>query len=282
MALPLPPGTNIQVIYKRVSGDYEMSAMEAAMDHYSLSFILHGDRLAITPTMTYTLHEGYVGTTPPYAYLKTIPASAEYYENILIKFSPEFISPLTKRLGPLFIEKLYGEPLCVFTGEARARVFQLAEDMRTVWEEEAEISYKELKLQSMLFIMLMLIYEKGERDESASRHNCVLCRPILDAVYYMEKNYMKPLKIEEVSTASGYSVSYFSRLFQEQLGVSFSEYLCNIRLKHVQDALLTTKKSILDIALECGFAYPGNMSSCFKRKLGMTPLQYRKSSAAVP
>ena len=87
---------------------------------------------------------------------------------------------------------------------------------------------------------------------------------------------MRGIKIEEVAAVSGYSVSYFSKLFQAQLGTPFFEYLCNIRLKHVQHALLTTQKSMIDIALENGFVYPGNMSSCFKKKFGMTPLQFRK------
>ena len=124
----------------------------------------------------------------------------------------------------------------------------------------------------------MEIYEKGIIDEkNSSVHNAPLSESILEAVYYIEKNYKNDIKIEDVAEISGYSVSYFSRLFNSQIGIPFSEYLCVTRLKHVQYMLLKTDKSVMDIALECGFSYPGNMTSSFKSKFGMTPLQFRKN-----
>lgn len=277
MALPLPPGKHIQITYKKVSGDYEMPSMEAAADHYSLGFVIHGDRLVITPTMTYTLHPGYVSAMAPFIYHKTMPASTEYYEKILIKFSPEFVQPLSDRLGVQIMEQIYQYPPKSFTPEVRDKVFKLAEDMLEVSQNTFfDKVYMEFRLQSMLFQLLLLIYEKGVLDEQANIHNTVLSKPIMEAVYFIEKNYMRAIKIEEAAAVSGYSVSYFSKLFQAHLGTPFSEYLCNIRLKHVQDALLTTQKTMIEIALENGFAYPGNMTNCFKRKFGMTPFQFRK------
>lgn len=277
MPLPLPPGRQIQVLYKKISGSYEMPSLEAALDHYALGFMLHGDRLVITPTMTFELHPGYVGATAPYVYHKTIPLSDAYYENILVKFSPEFVKPLSDRLGERVIEQIYEYPPKSFPDEVREKLFALAWEMLEVWQNETyDVVYKEFKLQNLLFRILLLIYEKAAVDGKAAVHHKVLSQPVMEAVYYMEKNYMNPVKIEDAAGVSGYSVSYFSRLFEAQLGIPFSEYLCNIRLKHVQNALLTTDKTVLEIALENGFAYPGNMSSSFKKKFGMTPLQFRK------
>jgi AraC-like DNA-binding protein len=36
--------------------------------------------------------------------------------------------------------------------------------------------------------------------------------------------------------------------------------------------------SVMDISLECGFSYPGNMTASFKKEFGMTPLQFRKQN----
>lgn len=81
---------------------------------------------------------------------------------------------------------------------------------------------------------------------------------------------------------SGYSASHFSRLFHAQLGKSYSEYLTRIRIRHVQDLLLNTKKSVTEIALETGYLHTGNLSEQFKQQTGMTPLQYRKTSTYTP
>jgi AraC-like DNA-binding protein len=87
---------------------------------------------------------------------------------------------------------------------------------------------------------------------------------------------MKQIHIEDAAFAGGYSVSYFSRLFQSQLGLSFTDYLQSIRLKHVKSDLISTDRSIMDIAIDNGFIYAGNMSSCFRKKTGMTPTQFRR------
>ena len=100
----------------------------------------------------------------------------------------------------------------------------------------------------------------------------------MEAVYFVEKNYKKSLKIEDVAAISGYSVTYFSKLFSAQLGKTFSEYLCLTRLKHVQNYLLSTDMSVMDISLECGFSYPGNMTASFRKEFNMTPLQFRKQN----
>ena len=84
MALPLPQGKNFIITHRKLSGDFEMPSMEVASDHYSLGFIIHGDRKIITPAMTYILHAGYINAIAPYLYHRTIPASKGYYESYLI------------------------------------------------------------------------------------------------------------------------------------------------------------------------------------------------------
>ena len=99
MALPLPQGKNFIITHRKLSGDFEMPSMEVASDHYSIGFIIHGDRKVITPTISYVLHKGYINTVAPFLYHRTIPASTDYYESYLIKFSPDFVSELTDTLG---------------------------------------------------------------------------------------------------------------------------------------------------------------------------------------
>ncbi len=289
MALPLPKGKQIIVSYREFTGDYEMSSMEVASDHYSLGFIISGDRRIITPKMNFTLHPGYIGAMRPYIYHRTIPASYSDYTSILVKFSPEFISDMTDSLGPQVLDTIFRYPPISFSDEDRVKIFSLADDLYKLYSElEDKINdlyenpIPRYRLQTLLIHILLEIYDKGHFDQTkATIHEGELSEPILEAVYYIEKNYMKPLKIDDVARISGYSVSYFSRLFNAQLGTAFSDYLCITRLKHVQNKLLTTDKSVMDISLECGFTYPGNMTSSFKKEFGMTPLQFRKQNKII-
>ncbi len=279
MALPLPEGTLFQITHRTLPGNYSMPSLEAATDHYSLSYLVQGDRTIITPSRTYTTHAGQVNGMAPFIYHQTVPASDSVYESILIKFSPLFIQPYTNELGFQFPEQVFGRLPSRFTEDVRAKVYALFCDMLEVYHKESP--YKELTLRSLLFRLFVLLLEESILDEAAHMHSSPLSHPILEAIFFMEKNYAAHLDIEVVAEVSGYAVSYFSRLFQKQLGRSFSEYLCHIRLRHVESLLLSTDKSITEIALETGFQYPGNMTSVFRRKVGMTPSEYRRTRRTI-
>ncbi|MDE7205627.1 MAG: helix-turn-helix domain-containing protein, partial [Lachnospiraceae bacterium] len=66
------------------------------------------------------------------------------------------------------------------------------------------------------------------------------------------------------------------KLFHAQLGKSYSDYFAVIKLKHVQHLLLSTDKSITEIAFDTGYRHVSNLSEQFKKMTGMSPLQYRK------
>lgn len=283
MALPLPQGKSVQV-YKRVmSGEFKMDSLEAAADHYLLNFIVHGDRTVITPRVTYTIHSGEILALPPYLYHKTVPASSEYYESILIKFSKDFVKPFTDKLGGRILEEIYDMPYKkIESEEKRNIVFKIAWDMLKVAETPTDSTYDDFKLQIMLFQLLLFLYEYAKMDDGQAVMNPATLSPqIMDAVYFIESEYSHSINIADAAKRAGYSVSYFSRLFQNQLGVSYSEYCNNVRLRHVQHELLTTEKTITEIALDTGFSFPGNMSSCFKKKYGISPLQYKKQQKVV-
>ncbi|RKM61907.1 AraC family transcriptional regulator [Butyrivibrio sp. CB08] len=285
MALPLPQGKNFIITHRKLSGDFEMPSMEVASDHYSIGFIIHGDRKVITPTISYVLHKGYVNTVAPFLYHRTIPASTDYYESYLIKFSPEMAADFTNAYGSKVLEAIFKHPPKHFSEEDEKKIFDLAAILLEMYDAHEATGLPEdpavlFKYKNLLYTILSFISDRGIDDtEKSVVHTAALSEPIMEAVYYMEKNYRKPIKIEDVASVSGYSVSYFSRLFTSQLGRPFSEYLCITRLKHVQNLLLTTDMSVTDISLECGFSYPGNMTACFKKEFAMTPLQFRKQNA---
>lgn len=281
MALPLPQGKQIQIYRRVLSSEYKMNSMEAATDHYSIMLLIHGDRTTITPQLTYTAHSGTIQTLAPFLYHQTVPASKEYYESILIKFSEDFVRPFCEQLGKPVLDQIYEYPLKnIRNNDVKEKIFRLAEDMLEVSETSnySDEHIRDFTMQTMLFQMLALIYEYETSTDDTPLYHTPLSPQIMDAVYYIESSYMNSPRIEKAAQIAGYSVSYFSRLFQNQLGISFSEYCTEVRLKHTQHALLTTNKSVTDISFEMGFSHPGNLTSCFKKKFGMTPLQYRKNN----
>ncbi len=273
MPLPLPEGKQIHIDRHRRLPGFEMPSLEAAADHYSLTYLLDGESNNISTTSSYILKKDEVGTTPPFIYRRSA-TTASGYERIHIKFSPEFVEPLNARFGNAIMETIYKSPCCHFdatwTEIIRNQFIKMYETY------EADTPYSEFLLQGMLFELLILIYEHAIYEGHAISHQSAMSEPMIDAIYYMEQNYSKNLRMDDVATIAGYSPAHFSRLFQKQLGKSYSAYLTSIRVREAAKELMNSSKSITDIALETGFVYVSNMTAVFKKEIGMTPREYRK------
>jgi AraC family transcriptional regulator len=65
-------------------------------------------------------------------------------------------------------------------------------------------------------------------------------------------------------------------LFKRALGVSPSRYHINLRLNLARQLLRETKMSIVDVALEVGYASPSHFAQLFRRENGLSPSKYRR------
>ncbi|PLR97559.1 DNA-binding response regulator [Bacillus sp. T33-2] len=103
-----------------------------------------------------------------------------------------------------------------------------------------------------------------------------LGNPIQTAIKYIQLNYHKPLHLKEVADMVYLSPSHFSRLFKEEAGLTFIEYLTDYRLDKSKHLLRMTSMPIEVIASMTGFASSAYFSTSFKRKEGQTPSEYRQ------
>lgn len=275
MPIKIPDGQNIVVSYRSLPGDYKMPSMEMATDHYNIGYIVSGDRRTITPTQSYTYRTGDVSMVAPFVYHRTLSESDTPYAGYLIKFTPEFIQPFVEKAGKNIFDDLYEEKVCHFSEESKQRIHGMFADM--LREYEKDVPYKEFILQGMLFRLFTTIWE--ERLEVQGNYfKSPLSEPILNAIYRMEKDYPQALSMEAVAAEVGFSTAHFSRVFHSQLGMSFTDYLSNVRIQHVKELLIRTDKSITEIALSTGYCHGDYLATQFKRKVGMTPTQFRKSN----
>ncbi len=99
--------------------------------------------------------------------------------------------------------------------------------------------------------------------------------PIESAVKYIQMNYFEPITLKTVADFVYLSPSHFSRIFKEQTGVTFVEFLTEYRLEKSKNLLKMTSLSIDVIASQVGFSSSAYFATTFKRKESQTPSEYR-------
>ena len=261
---------------KKVRGKEADPVTEMTKDYYEMGYIISGRRKIITPTKTYDACAGMVGITQPYIHHKSVAIADEEYEYVLIRFTPEYVEPLLQVVENALVEKINAQTIFHFGPESRKKICNMFLEM--VEEYEKEMPYREFILQGMLFRLLFTIYEERLSEQGITENATILTSPIMQALAYMETNFRKNPTLEEVAKKVGFSTAYFSRLFAKQLGMSYTEYLDKIKIKHVQILLTQTNKTIMEIAEETGYCHGNYLNAQFKKHFGITPGQYRKKN----
>ncbi|MCK5200971.1 MAG: helix-turn-helix transcriptional regulator, partial [Spirochaetales bacterium] len=83
--------------------------------------------------------------------------------------------------------------------------------------------------------------------------------------------------LQEICNDVFLSVSQFSLLFKEGTGKTFIEYLTLCRMEEAKKLLKTTDLKSYEIAEKTGFTDPRYFSIIFKKTIGLTPMEYRRS-----
>lgn len=100
-------------------------------------------------------------------------------------------------------------------------------------------------------------------------------RKMLDDEHvYLIPGYTKEKAVAELGT----NRTYFAQMLKTEFGCSFSELLNELRIEEVKKMLLTTDRTLLEMADHCGFSSHSYMSKVFKQKTGLTPIEWKEKS----
>ena len=99
---------------------------------------------------------------------------------------------------------------------------------------------------------------------------------VFRAKRFIERNYAKDISAGDVAEYVGLSAAYFSRLFHKVIHQTFVDYITNVRIDNSEKLLKESNYKIVEISTMVGFRSNTYFNSLFKRKTGMTPIEYRK------
>lgn len=111
-----------------------------------------------------------------------------------------------------------------------------------------------------------------------SHSSPVLPEKIIRAIRFVKKSYPEPLLLGDVAAEVGLSRERLSRLFHQTIGITFSEYLNEVRLTEARRLLSSERNKITEIAFACGFQSISQFNRRFRASEGMSPSQYRRNA----
>ena len=111
----------------------------------------------------------------------------------------------------------------------------------------------------------------------SSRKNSITTM-IDKAVEYVNQNYSnKEISLEDVSQKLYISSAYFSRLFKKEKGITFINYLTDIRMNKAKELIEDTNYKNFEVAEVVGYSEANYFSYSYKKYFGISPSQYRKN-----
>ena len=128
--------------------------------------------------------------------------------------------------------------------------------------------YEELR---KWFLEKMINLCRGIRDYKEEQSNSAVKK----AMNFIQDNYSREVSLDDVSGEVNISPYYFSKIFKEETGENFIEYLTRIRMEKAKELLKKPEISVKEAGVQSGYTDPNYFSRIFKKQTGMTPSEYK-------
>ncbi len=128
-----------------------------------------------------------------------------------------------------------------------------------------------------LSLFVSTCWEVAHRSSfDATREHIQKAKEIIQQHVYKEK----PISLEIVANEIYMSPFYLSRSFKKTQGVNFVDYLQDCRLDYAKLLLKTTGETVSTISMRCGYNESNSFRRLFKKKVGLSPMEYRNNPDA--
>ncbi len=248
-------------------------------NEYQIYYILDGERFFYSNNKSYKMSKG----TLSFIDKKRIPFTnvigGKYHERILIEIEETWLITAGNAM-----EIDLREFFCNFHGvlQMNSRQQEIIEKKLHKIENvlKAEKPYAAAEAKGLLFsILIMILNGAGTRQEEYHTLGGKMMRyvKVKEIMYYIMEHYSEIYGLEDLAGIFYLDKSYLSRIFKEVTNFTVNEFINLQKIDHARNLLLDDSLSIEDISKKLGYERLSYFDRVFKKYVGMSPLQYRKS-----
>lgn len=259
----------IEIEYRKTNKEWNMAELQAH-NFYEIYYLLKGERHIFIEDKIFTLHENSIVIIPPFYMHKTEGGPYErinvYISNDLLDESErKFLVSCSSILSFELEDSKKNMVLSLF------RPFLEQTDDNDLLKKKYSLSFA----KTFLYILQSSTLTPLSYAPSISKNNANKTL-ILDIVAYINTHFQENITLESLKNKFFISKNTLCKNFQQVMHCSVMEYCSAARLNEAKHLLLTTEKSIEDIADLCGYSSANYFSLLFKSKTGLAPSSYRK------
>lgn len=162
------------------------------------------------------------------------------------------------------LKKLYKKTMSIFEDAASdSYLFRLSKEFKEL-SSFVRLSDLRIYLKTIAFNLI-----SSQKAQSTEKSVSGIVKK------YVQQNYYKDIDMSVVANLVSLSYSHFSKIFKDETGMNFSEYLQKVRMEKALESLSNHSSKIHDVAQSVGFSNPKHFTRAFKNYFGFSPSEYR-------
>lgn len=246
-------------------------------DDMEIGIILEGSLNLYLEHESYTLKKGdiyLINRHQVHSFAKTDES------NLILAF--QINTKLYHRIHPLF-HYLFFRSNIIHSGFLYSKLKDLLISIAKCYFSEQEFS--DLKCSSLLLEALHLLISNSnyelvtEKETTSAKNNSMRLNRIAN---YIALHYNEKLTLDQLAEMEGISSYHISHFITKMLGISFQEYVTQVRFEQALHLANETDLNLLDICIETGFSSTRYLNQCFLKNFGCSARQYMKLKKKPP
>ncbi|WP_164998570.1 helix-turn-helix transcriptional regulator [Chryseobacterium sp. 3008163] len=133
---------------------------------------------------------------------------------------------------------------------------------------------QKLFVEAKIIKLLILIFEQFNEKDTAQD----LSETPLLIKKFVDDNFHRNIKIEEISKILGINESKIRKEFKIHYHMTIVDYISELRMLKAKKLIVNKELMIKEIAIDCGYEYVQNFTRAFKKKFGVSPEKLRTSA----
>lgn len=161
--------------------------------------------------------------------------------------------------------------------EAYLHICQMAEQLTRLYVRDAPASLLESEgiiLQILAHLIRCFSVSSAPGISSA---DALSRQRLKDIITFVNEHFQNPISLQDGASLLGFNKEYFCRFFKKHMGLSFLQYVNEVRISHIYQELQNTNAPITEIMEANGFTNQKLFNKTFKKIYGCTPSAVRKT-----